>query len=66
MYAALAVVSACWGRAANGGKGRVLDLDLVSSVFSLMEGMLTEHGLFGWVRQPQGWRVVSAHVSLMG
>ena len=60
MYAALAVVSACWGRTANGGKGRVLDLDLVSSVFSLMEGMLTEHGLFGWVRQPQGAAIATA------
>lgn len=60
MYAALAVVSACWGRANNGGKGRVLDLDLVSSVFSLMEGMLTEHGLFGWVRQPQGAAIATA------
>jgi formyl-CoA transferase len=35
-------------------KGRVIDVDLVSSVFSLMEGMLPEYGLFGWVRQPQG------------
>ncbi len=60
MYAALALVSACWGRQANGGKGRVLDLDLVSSVFSLMEGMLTEHGLFGWVRQPQGAAIATA------
>jgi len=60
MYAALAVVSACWGRPANGGRGRVLDLDLVSSVFSLMEGMLTEHGLFGWVRQPQGAAIATA------
>lgn len=60
MYAALALVSACWGRQNNGGKGRVLDLDLVSSVFSLMEGMLTEHGLFGWVRQPQGAAIATA------
>ncbi|WP_301588815.1 CaiB/BaiF CoA transferase family protein [Sabulicella glaciei] len=60
MYAALAVVSACWGRDRGGGKGRVLDLDLVSSVFSLMEGMLTEHGLFGWVRQPQGAAIATA------
>ena len=55
IYAALAVVSACW--AAKGdpaARGRVIDLDLVSSVFSLMEGMLPEYGLFGWVRQPQG------------
>jgi formyl-CoA transferase len=62
MYAALALVSACWGRDRAGaeGKGRTLDLDLVSSVFSLMEGMLTEHGLFGWVRQPQGAAIATA------
>jgi crotonobetainyl-CoA:carnitine CoA-transferase CaiB-like acyl-CoA transferase len=52
MYAALALVSACWGRDRNGQPGRMLDLDLVSSVFSLTEGMLPEHGLFGWVRSP--------------
>jgi formyl-CoA transferase len=55
MYAAMALVSACWGRDKHGtGKGRVIDLDLVSSVFSLMEGMLPEYGLFGRVRQPTG------------
>src|SRR5918997_363764 len=56
MYAAMAVAAACWGRDRPGGdgQGRGIDLDLVSSVFSLMEGMLPEHGLFGWVRQPQG------------
>jgi formyl-CoA transferase len=55
IYAALAVVSACWAVKGNpDGRGRIIDLDLVSSVFSLMEGMLPEYGLFGWVRQPQG------------
>ncbi|MBS7812577.1 CaiB/BaiF CoA transferase family protein [Roseococcus pinisoli] len=60
MYAALALVSACWGRDRGQGKGRVLDLDLVSSVFSLSEGMLPEHGLFGWVRQPAGAAIPTA------
>src|SRR5215207_2060475 len=55
MYAALSLVSACWGRDRSlDGRGRILDLDLVSSVFSLMEGMLPEYGLFGKVRQPTG------------
>ena len=53
MYAAMAVVSACWGVKNGNHQGRIIDLDLVSSVFSLMEGMLPEYGLFGWVRQPQ-------------
>ncbi len=36
------------------GKGRVVDVNLVDSVFSLMEGMLPEYALDGRVRQPAG------------
>jgi len=61
MYAALAVVSACWGiKGDPAATGRVIDVDLVSSVFSLMEGMLPEYGLFGWVRQPAGAAIRTA------
>jgi crotonobetainyl-CoA:carnitine CoA-transferase CaiB-like acyl-CoA transferase len=61
MYAAMAVVSACWGRDRTpNGKGTVIDVDLVSSVFSLMEGMLPEYGLFGWIRQPAGAAIPTA------
>ena len=60
MYAALALVAACWGREKGNHQGRILDLDLVSSVFSLMEGMLPEYGLFGWVRQPAGAAIPTA------
>ena len=61
MYAALALVSACWGRDRNPeGKGTVIDLDLVSSVFSLMEGMLPEFAMLGRVRQPMGAALPSA------
>ncbi len=61
MYAALALVSACWGRDRTpDGKGRILDLDLVSSVFSLMEGMLPEYGLTGAIRQPAGAAIPTA------
>lgn len=55
IYAALSVVSACWAvKGDPAARGRIIDVDLVSSVFSLMEGMLPEYGLFGWVRQPHG------------
>lgn len=61
MYGALGLVSACWGIKGNpAAKGRIIDVDLVSSVFSLMEGMLPEYGLFGWVRQPQGAAIKTA------
>ena len=61
MYAALAVAAACWETKGNPqAKGRVIDVDLVGAVFSLMEGMLPEYGLFGWVRQPQGAAILTA------
>jgi formyl-CoA transferase len=62
MYAAMAVVSACWGRdrAGEAGRGRIIDINLVDSVFSLMEGMLPEHGLTGAVRQPAGAAIPTA------
>jgi formyl-CoA transferase len=60
MYAALALVSACWGREKGNNAGKVIDLDLVTSVFSLMEGMLPEYGLFGRVRQPAGAAIPTA------
>ena len=61
MYAAMAVCAACWGvKGDPQAKGRVIDVDLVSSVFSLMEGMLPEYGLFGKVRQPAGAAIPTA------
>jgi crotonobetainyl-CoA:carnitine CoA-transferase CaiB-like acyl-CoA transferase len=55
MYAAIGLLSAVWQRDAMGtGKGRVVDVNLVDSVFSLMEGMLPEYAIDGRVRQPAG------------
>src|ERR1700744_3784748 len=55
LYAAIGLLSAVWQRDAMGtGKGRVVDVNLVDSVFSLMEGMLPEFALDGRVRQPAG------------
>lgn len=61
MYAAMAVVSACWGIKGNpDARGRIIDVDLVGSVFSLMEGMLPEFGLTGRIRQPAGAAIPTA------
>ena len=61
IYAALAVAAACWGiKGDPAAKGRVIDVDLVSSVFSLMEGMLPEYGLNGAIRQPAGAAILTA------
>ncbi|RAI58394.1 CaiB/BaiF CoA transferase family protein [Roseicella frigidaeris] len=61
MYAAMALVAGCWQvKGDPAARGRIIDVDLVGSVFSLMEGMLPEYGLFGWVRQPQGAAIKTA------
>jgi formyl-CoA transferase len=55
MYAAIGLLSAVWDRDVNRtGHGRIIDINLVDSVFSLMEGMLPEYALDGRVRQPAG------------
>nr|WP_294502341.1 CoA transferase [uncultured Rhodopila sp.] len=55
LYAAIGLLAAVWQRDAMGtGRGRVVDVNLVDSVFSLMEGMLPEYALDGRVRQPAG------------
>ncbi len=55
LYAAIGLLSAIWQRDAVGtGRGRVIDVNLVDSVFSLMEGMLPEYAMDGRIRQPAG------------
>ncbi|HEY3846160.1 MAG TPA: CoA transferase [Acetobacteraceae bacterium] len=55
LYAAIGLLAALWQRDGTGtGRGRVVDVNLVDSVFSLMEGMLPEYALDGRVRQPAG------------
>ncbi len=55
LYAAIGLLSALWQRDATGtGVGRVIDVNLVDSVFSLMEGLLPEYAMDGRIRQPAG------------
>jgi crotonobetainyl-CoA:carnitine CoA-transferase CaiB-like acyl-CoA transferase len=61
LYAAIGLLSAVWQRDAMGtGKGRVVDVNLVDSVFSLMEGMLPEYAMDGRIRQPAGAAIATA------
>ena len=61
LYAAIGLLAAVWQRDAMGtGRGRVVDVNLVDSVFSLMEGMLPEYALDGRVRQPAGAAIATA------
>ena len=62
LYAAIGLLSALWQRDAGEktGRGRVIDVNLVDSVFSLMEGMLPEYAMDGRVRQPVGAAIETA------
>jgi crotonobetainyl-CoA:carnitine CoA-transferase CaiB-like acyl-CoA transferase len=61
LYAAIGLLSALWERdGRGGGEGRIIDVNLVDSVFSLMEGMLPEYALDGRVRQPVGAAIETA------
>ena len=61
MYAAIGLLSALWQRDVAGtGRGRIIDVNLVDSVFSLMEGMLPEFAMDGRIRQPVGAAIQTA------
>ena len=73
LYAAIGLLAALWQRDAPGahsrdapgaatgtGRGRVIDVNLVDSVFSLLEGMLPEYALDGRIRQPVGAAIATA------
>ena len=61
LYAAIGLLAALWQRDVTAtGRGRVVDVNLVDSVFSLMEGMLPEYALDGRVRQPVGAAIETA------
>ncbi len=62
LYAAIGLLAAVWqrDRAHGTGCGRVVDVNLVDSVLSLMEGMLPEYALDGRVRQPVGAAIPTA------
>jgi len=65
LHAAIGLLAAIWQRdagreATNTGRGRVVDVNLVDSVFNLMEGMLPEYALDGRIRQPAGAAIATA------
>ena len=61
MYAAIGLLAALWQRDAAGtGRGRIVDVNLVDSVVSLMEGMLPEYAMDGRIRQPAGAAIPTA------
>lgn len=56
-HAAYGALMALYHRDVNGGKGQVVDVAIYESVFNMMESMLSEYDVLGFVREPAGSRL---------
>jgi formyl-CoA transferase len=54
LHGVIGVLLALQERAANGGKGQMIDVALYESVFNMMEGAIPEFDRHGMVREPAG------------
>jgi formyl-CoA transferase len=54
LHGAIGALVALHHRNANGGRGQVVDVALYEAVFNLMESVLPEYDLFGFVRERSG------------
>ncbi len=54
LYGVMGALMALHAREANGGRGQVVDVALYEAVFSLMESLLPEYDMFGFVRTRSG------------
>lgn len=54
LYGVIGALMAVHARQANGGRGQVVDVALYEAVFSLMESMLPEYDVAGFVRTRSG------------
>jgi formyl-CoA transferase len=54
LYGVIGALMALHHRNVNGGKGQVVDVALYEAVFSMMESLLPEYGLTGFVRERSG------------
>ncbi|MGD2140705.1 MAG: CoA transferase, partial [Burkholderiales bacterium] len=54
LYGVIGALMALRQREVNGGKGQVVDVALYEAVFSLMESMLPEYDMHGFVRERTG------------
>lgn len=54
MYGVIGALVAVYHRNVNGGKGQYIDVALYEAVFSMMESMLPEYAMSGYIRERSG------------
>jgi len=54
LHGAIGALMALHHRNVNGGRGQMVDVALYEAVFNMMESVLPEYGMFGYVRERSG------------
>lgn len=51
------ILMALYNRDARGGGGQVIDASILESCFAILDNMVPEYSVFGYVREPNGTRI---------
>ncbi len=57
LHAVQGILMALYHRDAHGGKGQVVDASILESCFAILDNMVPEYSVFGYVREPAGTRI---------
>ena len=57
LHAVQGIMMALYHRDAHGGKGQVVDASILESCFAILDNMVPEYSVFGYVREPAGTRI---------
>jgi crotonobetainyl-CoA:carnitine CoA-transferase CaiB-like acyl-CoA transferase len=57
LHAVQGILMALYHRDAQDGKGQVVDASILESCFAILDNMVPEYSVFGYVREPAGTRI---------
>jgi crotonobetainyl-CoA:carnitine CoA-transferase CaiB-like acyl-CoA transferase len=57
LHAVQGILMALYHRDVHGGKGQVVDASILESCFAILDNMVPEYSVFGYVREPAGTRI---------
>ncbi len=57
LHAVQGILMALYRRDVHGGPGQVIDASILESCFAILDNMVPEYSVFGYVREPNGTRI---------
>jgi crotonobetainyl-CoA:carnitine CoA-transferase CaiB-like acyl-CoA transferase len=57
LHAVQGILMALYHRDVHGGGGQVIDVSILESCFAVLDNMVPEYSVFGYVREPNGTRI---------